>query len=94
MSAKKIKARVMYEWPSGGRISEERDYDGGSETPVFILPATREAYEQMVEQISKAMCGEVNHGQFSWTMKHMRPEVVRGFAVAALKALNLKEPKP
>jgi hypothetical protein len=89
MKAKTIKARVMYQ-DKNGFLWDNRN---PGHTPAFVLPATREGYEGMVSQVSKAMCGEVKHGLFSWTMRHMRPEVVRGFAVAALKALNIKEPK-
>ena len=53
MSAK-VKARKMWAHPSGHEVYSGRNYDGGSESPVYVLSATPEAYEEIVKQ----MCGD------------------------------------
>jgi hypothetical protein len=101
MKPKKINARVMWEAiEHEGRTCHETQEEAefcAAETaiisPVFVLPAHRADYEAMVNQVSEAMCGEVKHGLFSWTMKHMRPEVVQGFARAALVSVGIEEPR-
>jgi hypothetical protein len=57
MSAKKVKAVKMYQQASG-RIWQ---YAEKGLSPVFILPATPEAYEAIVQQGARALDGLAFH---------------------------------
>ena len=64
MSKKRIRARTMFAAPEHGNshqmwftLSSKRDDKIFCDftRPVYVLPATAEAYEQMVEQMAKAL---------------------------------------
>lgn len=56
MSAKKVKARKMWQHPAGG-VFALKQRGALTHAPVLVLPATPEAYETMVEQVSKRKVG-------------------------------------
>jgi hypothetical protein len=88
MKAKMIKARKM--WlinlqEAGACAHATKTYAG--DKPVFVLPGTRSEYAAMVEQMARAACSD-----YATTTNLIQWEY-RQRAIAALKALNIKEPK-
>lgn len=81
MKAKTIKARVMYQ-DKNGFLWDNRN---PGHTPAFVLPATREAYEGMVEQGAEKIAKD---GMHEWGMDYYRSQ-----ARSVLASINIKEPK-
>jgi hypothetical protein len=91
MKAKTIKARVMHE-DKNGFLWDNRN---PGDTPHFVLPATREAYEGMVEQMAKGLhesspsIGVCPYDVAPIPLK----KSWRRIASRALASINIKEPK-
>jgi len=67
---------------------------GGEDREVIVLPATAEAYEQMVEQAAVAIAEYRNwKGAFYTDVPINVRETYRGDARAALRAIGITPPK-
>lgn len=89
----KIKARVMWQLsPRKDQPDTIRPFGWGGTVPVFVLPASAEAYDAMLEQGAKALWAQGNP-TCSWC-SFGKPwhDSYRDKARAVLSSLGINEP--
>jgi hypothetical protein len=100
MSTKKRKvgAKRMWAYTGEGETDGMMFWDASNphyQAPHFVLPATKEDYEAMVEQGARAICDAARMTKDSW-YDSMHDSVREGFrreARAVLASLNINPPK-
>lgn len=98
--AQPIKARKMWApgfGKNGGMVLPEASlHPDNRRDPVFVIPATKEAYEQLVETMAWGIAADDLHrppGEKPWTDCYGSNESYYDAARAALSSIGITEPK-